>query len=252
MTKIEFYFVSNSSIPRGYKKVPIAGIPEKESFPPKPAKSFIPDAYKDLASYNKNDLRSPTVKKCIPFLDALTCGYIIPFFQDYVITVDPEKETFDVTCRLVGDGDHSHASAQAAGGHNAGQLPKGYQDGKTPVGKFPNKWGIKTPPGYSCLFVHPFNTPKTDVEMISGVVDTDTYVTDNTVFFPYYFKRYSDKKEVSQIHLKIGDPMIQVIPFKRENWESSVKERIPERNWRHGGNLFDFYKKFYWQKKNYN
>jgi hypothetical protein len=244
VAKIEFNLLKVDQTPRN--KV-------KESYPPKPAKTFIPETYKNLTSYRENDLRSPTVKKCIPFLDALTSGYIIPFFQDYIITVDYEKQTWDVTCRLEGKGDHSPASLKAAGAHSSDQLPKGYQDGRTPIGKFPNKWVIKTPPGYSCLFVHPFNTPKTDVEIISGVVDTDTYL--NAVLFPFYFKRHSeDKEEKVQIHLKIGDPMVQIIPFKRESWKSSVGEWPAEKTWRHkfGGHLFDFYKKFYWQKKNYN
>jgi hypothetical protein len=191
VAKIEFNLLKVDQTPRN--KV-------KESYPPKPAKTFIPETYKNLTSYRENDLRSPTVKKCIPFLDALTSGYIIPFFQDYIITVDYEKETWDVTCRLEGKGDHSPASLKAAGAHSSDQLPKGYQDGRTPIGKFPNK------------------------------------------------------EEKVQIHLKIGDPMVQIIPFKRESWKSSVGEWPAEKTWRHkfGGHLFDFYKKFYWQKKNYN
>ena len=238
MAKIEFNLLN----PISHKGV-------KESYSPKPAKTFIPETYKNLTSYRENDLRSPTVKKCVPFLAALTSGYIIHFFQDYIITVDYENEDWDITCRL----EEGAGLVKEAGGHSSDQLPKGYQDGGTPIGKFPNKWVIKTPPGYSCLFVHPFNTPKTDIELISGVVDTDTYT--NVVLFPFYFRRHAvEKKEKVQIHLKIGDPMVQIIPFKRESWKSSVGEWQVEKTWNHkfGGHLFDFYKKFYWHKKNYN
>ena len=51
------------------------------------------------------------------------------------------------------------------------------------AGKFINKWLIKTPPGYSCLFVKPLNHFETRFEIISGVVDTDTYI--NTINFPF-------------------------------------------------------------------
>ena len=61
-------------------------------YSPQPATKFIPEEYKNLPSYEGDDLRKPTVKKCIPFLDAMTNGYIIPFFQEYLITVDYENQ----------------------------------------------------------------------------------------------------------------------------------------------------------------
>ena len=210
--------------------------------PPKPAMNFISEEYKNLVGYNNNDLRAPTVKKCIPFLDAMTSGYIIPFYQDYLITIDGEKQEWDVRTNFY--------SPQI---HNPQQLPENYQEGKKPIGKFANKWIIKTPPGYSCLFVHPMNTPKTDFEIISGVIDTDTF--EDAIQFPYYFRRHSNNKEKVQVHLKLGTPMVQVIPFKRENWKSEAKVAIEENvgKWSNkwAGNLLNSYKKFYWKKKHY-
>ena len=234
--------------------------PSGSDYPPRPAKNFIPKEYKNLESHKDNDLRNSTVKKCVPFLDALTGGYIIPFFQDYLITMDFEKKNFDV--RSV------YGEAPAHGSH---QLPNNYQDGAKPIGKFENKWVIKTPPGYSCLFMHPINTPKKDFEIISGIVDTDSWV--DTVLFPYYIRRHdeSETKKMIQIQIKIGDPMVQIIPFKRESWTSSsmkkeeqAKNKIVKYITRHiikggkqdnamswGGRLFDAYKKMYWHKKDY-
>ena len=45
---------------------------------PKPASLFIPDEYKKLKRHFKDNLHRPTLKTCIPFLDCLTMGYIIP------------------------------------------------------------------------------------------------------------------------------------------------------------------------------
>jgi len=223
MNKIDFI------LPKQFNEVGI-------SSPPKPAKTYIPQKYKELVSYRNNDLRYPTVKKCMPFLDALTSGYIIPFFEDYVITVDYEKHLFDMRTAIT-----------PPKFHESNQLPENYQDG-APIGKFMNKWLIKTPPGYSCLFVHPMNTPKAQFECVSGVVDTDVY--DQIIHFPFYWKEWNEKGQV-QAMLKKNDSMIQVIPFKRESWKSWVGERNlnPNNNWT--GYFKELYKKYYWKKKKY-
>ena len=214
--------------------------PSGSDYPPRPAKNFIPREYKNLESFTNNDLRHSTVKKCVPFLDALTGGYIIPFFQDYLITMDFEKKNFDVRS-VYGE----------APPHSPEQLPNNYQNGAKPIGKFENKWAIKTPPGYSCLFMHPINTPKKDFEIISGIVDTDSWV--DTVLFPYYIRRHeSETEKMIQIQIKVGDPMVQVIPFKRESWSSwsGIMKRKPKStHW--AGRLMEIYKRFYWKKKKY-
>ena len=65
---------------------------------PQPATKFIPKEYKNVVNYVDKDLRNPTVKKCMPFLDAMSSGYIIPFYQDNLISVDYEKQQWDVQC----------------------------------------------------------------------------------------------------------------------------------------------------------
>jgi len=70
------------------KKITFIAIEEKYEniWPhPQPASHFIPQNYKNLKRHEDNNLHKPTVKTCIPFLDALTSGYIIPFDQDYVV-----------------------------------------------------------------------------------------------------------------------------------------------------------------------
>ena len=62
---------------------------------PKPSSRFIPEDYKKLEKFNHGNMHDETIKGCIPFLDSLTAGYIIPFDQDYLI--DPADETFTIT-----------------------------------------------------------------------------------------------------------------------------------------------------------
>ena len=63
---------------------------------PVPAKKLMPNWYKNLKpTFSDEDLwtqlDSPTAKKCIPFLDSLSSGYIIKAHTDLFIKWDREK-----------------------------------------------------------------------------------------------------------------------------------------------------------------
>ena len=206
---------------------------------PKPASRFIPDEYKKLERLKNGDLFSPTLKTCMPFLDSLTMGYIIPFDQDYV--VDPVETDFSVTPSNREQGDFGY--------HNKTQLPKEWH--KTigaNAGKFVNKWLIKTPPGYSCLFVKPMNRLEPRFDIIAGVVDTDEYV--NVINFPFILNKWDE-----QFMIKKGEPMVQVIPFKRESykmWAGFYYEKLHSKTINLlNSEWIDRYKKMFWKKKGY-
>jgi hypothetical protein len=210
---------------------------------PRPSKYFIPKEFKKLENFLQGDLEKITVKKCIPFLDAYTFGYIIPFDQDYLIKPGKTKEDFEVIpAERLGKGFDSHSNAQ---------LPpewKGMVGHR--AGKFRNQWIIKTAPGYSCLFVHPLNHLLEDrFKILAGVVDTDTYLS--IINFPFTLTTKTE-----QFLLKKGDPMVQVIPFKREAWKMwkgfknlKGKNIMIENNlWSH---WYDKYKNLFWRKKSF-
>tara|TARA_R100000781_G_scaffold35529_1_gene25309 strand:+ start:1199 stop:1885 length:687 start_codon:yes stop_codon:yes gene_type:complete len=204
---------------------------------PKPASRYIPDEYKKLKRFKDGNLHSPTVKTCVPFLDSMSMGYIIPFDQDYM--VDPVETDFSVT--------PANREQNDFGFHNQTQLPKEWH--KTTgehAGKFINKWLIKTPPGYSCLFIHPMNRLEERWKIIEGVVDTDSYV--NVINFPFILKKRDE-----QFLIKKGDPMVQVVPFKRESfkmWAGFYYEKFHSKTIKMlSSEWVDKYKKMFWNKK---
>ena len=206
---------------------------------PKPASRFIPDEYKKLKRFKDNNLHSPTVKTCMPFLDSLTMGYIMPFDQDYL--VDPVGDDFSVT--------PANREKEDFGFHNQTQLPeKWHKVTGANAGKFINKWLIKTPPGYSCLFIHPMNRLEERFKIIEGVVDTDTYT--NVVHFPFILQKRDE-----QFIIKKGEPMIQIIPFKRESykmWSGFYMEKLHSKTLNlMNSKYIDRYKSFFWRKKVY-
>jgi hypothetical protein len=194
---------------------------------PKPATYFTPDWYKEI----KHTLDQKTVKGCMPFLDSLTAGYIIPFPQDIRIQkkITERGEEFfwsfayakaqlnhlaiNINSNLV---ESLHTPSQLGSKcpyHKVNNPNNGYA-------KIMNPWTVKTPPGYSCLFIPPLNNPDFRFQVISGIVETDIF--DQPVNFPIVTNTLH--KEMDDCLIKKGTPLVQVIPFKRENWQSKFKK----------------------------
>lgn len=94
--------------------------------------------------------------------------------------------------------------------------------------KFHNYWTLRTPPGWSCLFLPPLNRHHPVFEILAGVVDTDLYC--GRIHFPFVATAPDGFHVVEK-----GTPMVQVIPFRRE--EAGLKgtvraETADEAGWR--------------------
>lgn len=177
---------------------------------PVPAASLLPQWWRDIPPYTTDKFQlmpapNVTSKKCFPLLDGMSSGYIMPLWAD--IMVENQEGIpfikFINKENVVEEWPQSQLSSYQA---PDGFFPKAF--------KYIHGWGIETPPGYSCLFTHPVAYPDTPFRTITGVVDTDRLNTEmNSPFFI--------KKGFSGI-IEKGTPMFQVIPFKRENWESEI------------------------------
>jgi hypothetical protein len=216
-------------------------------YPPTPAVKNIPDWYVKTPGYLGDDGkqifesgRSPrTIKKCIPVFDAISSGYIL-YTQVDVQVLKQNGETF----YHWPDGDFIsfHAIPQAefhpSANKNLGNFPK-----------FNNPYAIKTPPGYSCLFIQPLHR-ESNFTILPGIVDTDTYTSQ--VNFPFVLN-----DENWEGLIPAGTPMAQVIPFKRESWNhffGSEKEIKEEQlvTQKRKSMFINSYKKHFWHRKSYN
>lgn len=175
---------------------------------PKPVMSYkaMPQWLKDMPTSLPGEYRSTTVKRCMPFLDAMTMGYTIPMWCDLVVTIDEENEAVHL------------ANPPNWGGEKLIADHAAYQIESSPFsswkfGKFPmkliNPWVIQTEPGVSCLIMEPLNQPNPVIRLLSGVVDTDTYY--NNINFPFIVVGGSGEHLI-----KKGTPIAQVIPFVRD------------------------------------
>lgn len=233
----------------------------KENYPI-PIKLNIPEWYKKL----EHEIGRLTVKGCMPFLDSLTSGYLLKMPQDFYIrhNVDNKNEK----------GENFKDSFQTYGLHNCISLlnaksinlnsgvdvhpikqlegsPSIEKNKNLPFYKILNPWKIKTPKGYSCLFVPPLNNSDDRFSIIPGIVDTDTFP--NEINFPIIIN--GDKYPVLESIIKKGTPYVQVIPFKRDSWKMIIKPRkqkeIQNSRLFYGLKLINIYKDRYWNKKSW-
>jgi len=233
----------------------------KEDYPI-PAKLNIPEWFKKL----EHNITNLTVKGCMPFLDSLTAGYILKMPQDFHIrhNVDTkDKDGKNIKDSFQTYGLHDYSSILLAkflnlnsglDTHSLKQLegsPFIKKNSNLPFYKILNPWKIKTPKGYSCLFVSPLNNSDDRFSIISGIVDTDTFP--NEINFPVVIN--ADKYPVLEDVIKKGTPYVQVIPFKRENWKMNVKSRNQKEiiNSRifYALKILNNYKEKYWSKKSW-
>lgn len=220
---------------------------EVESFVvyPEPAIKNLPEWYKAMQPYEggkfslHNFNASSTVKKCIPFLDAISAGYYI--FLNCDIYVD-EGPYFNW---LVNVPTWQPVSAS----HDDFQMKEfDFGNQYSPhIFKWMNPFFIKTPKGYSTHIFSPANIVNSPFYTLSGVVDTDKFNV--PIHFPFLIN-----KDFTGI-IKRGTPIAQVVPFKRDDWKMSYHEEktpVKERSLLNFSTITNQYKKNFWSRKRYN
>ena len=179
--------------------------------PPIPAAQGVPDWLKSMpaSAFSSISLRDDdTVKRCPPFIDAMTCGFLIPLFCD--LKVDDDGITWD---NEIPAGGTLEFPRSPIGFHDSGQVSGTplFEPGRFMI-KFHNLWTIEAPEGYAVLFMHPLNRFELPFTTFSGLVNCDVY-TDNWVHFPAYWHNTSFRGVVPR-----GTPVAQCVPVKRESW----------------------------------
>jgi hypothetical protein len=232
MEKIIFTDIHNSD-----------GVLEK----PKPAKEYIPDWYKEAKSYlTPNGKKEPgidgsymtTVKRCMPVWDMMTAGYIIETPYDIYVRQTPEGPFFQWSAK------------DAMAVQNIEQFQNHpYSKNINYAIRIVIPWSIKTPKGWSIMVMEPQHHEPGPITCASGIVDTDDYSLPFNMFLKLRDPNFEGM-------IPAGTPFLQIIPFKRENWESELGTNKERTKFTADGQkflrvFFDRYKKFWWQRKEY-
>jgi hypothetical protein len=151
----------------------------------------------------RNTEANNTYKKCTPLLDGLSAGYIIPLWVD--VMVEQQNNFPYIYWKTQSDIFEQHGSPS-----KEIPAPIGYDQ---VVYKYLNTWIPQTPKGYSCLIISPLGYGDLPFKAVPAIVDTDRSTLD--LIFPMWVKKGFEGI------VEKGTPMVQIIPFKRDDWDST-------------------------------
>lgn len=215
---------------------------------PIPSIKFIPDWYKKIPSFSggAKKLKFPigdgmpnlTLKKCVPFLDAMTSGYMFYLPED--VYVEQLNEQPFIRWRSNDEVISWHSLDQFEGFH----IPETHHN---MVAKWANHWMITLPKDYSILFSHPSNRIDLPFFTLSGLVSLESYSI--PVQFPFILKKGFEGI------IEAGTPVCQLTLIKNEQWKTEVKEYDAQRVYKNS-KLFwktfvGSYKKTFWKRHSY-
>jgi hypothetical protein len=212
---------------------------------PQPAYKLLPNWYKELDSYiglEKRPLNSgvgttATIKKCMPVFDAMVSGYIITSPADVFVSILEDGSQF-----------FEWSALDLISFHPIIQAPTHPEVNRHAYPKWVSPWSIRTPKGYSTLFVQPFHRESV-FTILPGVVDTDEY------YAPVNFPMVINDPEFKGLIPK-GTPIVQVIPFKRDDWQMKLGGKedlmlVVKNDQKLKTKFFDRYKNMFRQDKTY-
>jgi hypothetical protein len=214
---------------------------------PKPAREYIPEWYKQAKGYaNANGKKEPsldgtptaTVKKCMPVYDMMTAGYIM-------------ETPYDIYVRQTDDGPYFQWGAiETMAFQNIEQFQNHpYSRGIDYAVRIVIPWSIKTPKGWSIMVLEPQHHEPGPITCASGIIDTDDYSLPFNMFLKLRDPNFEGM-------IPAGTPFLQIIPFKREAWQSELggekeRKKFDSDYLKFKTVFFDRYKKFWWKRKDY-
>ena len=189
---------------------------------PKPTIKTIPDWYRkaDRFAIDPRTQKAwempdgsgkiPTWKACPAIFDIMGTGYVyrtpcdVEFFED---------EHGEIQCKVLDE------------------LNKDFVGDRPPMAQFESPlgyhskhfawwadWAVEVPEGYSVLYTQPFNRFELPFLTTSGIIDNDHVHLPGTM--PFFVA-----KGFTGI-IPAGTPYAQMLPFKREDWDSEVDVSI--------------------------
>ncbi len=188
----------------------------KEETAPKPMAKAIPKWWLDADIYIKDFYGNPVsnqlndggkalnFKACPAMLDTFTTGYTL---------VTPcEIEFYEKNGRIKARTPAKFDDFVGERGISQGfQTPNGYEENHF---HWYANWAPELPEGYSSLYVQPVNHFDLPWITVGGIIDSDKVTTSGLI--PFFIKN-GFVGIVPE-----GTPYLQIIPFKREDWESKI------------------------------
>lgn len=198
------------------KKTPIIEFSCKEwairnHAPILPASKFLPEEYKNLPTGKAcpfdtfNEATMLTLRMCPAVTNWLNAGYVIPAWADMEIIFNETGYEFKTSNLDYQNKTHPHTQFQ-------GMMER--FDFKQDI-KIDSPWHIKTAPGYSMMWL-PLWFHNTNYQAVPAIVDSDRVPNHNPINLMFLERKTTT--------IKLGDPLVQIIPFKREEITAVSRE----------------------------
>jgi len=172
----------------------------------------LPQEYLDLPVgkicpfERKNQSYQLSARQCPSINSFLKYGYVISAWCDIEISFEDDHVYIKYS-----NLDYNHDV------HTENQYQKiiGDQFDVRLIIKINNPWHIKTLDGYSCFWMPIYYTNK-NYQAIPAIVDTDLMLNDLPINLAFFEKKYT--------LIKMGEPLVKVIPFRREPIDAVSKK----------------------------
>lgn len=173
----------------------------------RPAREIKPSWYVEQRSWSSDR----KFANCPGMLDAMQAGYIMPAWTDIHI----KANTAGAIVTYNKAAEHYSRPKDYMSNDLTGNFIEVADDVKFTVNKISPPWDIFAAEGYSVWITAPlYHAPYLrDLHIYPGIVDCDGLPTLNVIFTPL---------RACEIHIPIGAPLLQIIPFKRENMHAEV------------------------------
>jgi len=216
---------------------------------PKPASQYVPEWYAKserwVGNNNEPKLENGSanhgLKLCVPFLDAMTSGYMLELHTDLVVEYVEQDDDVNINWVIIPDPiSRRNAMLGERIPRPAGHINTHFA--------WKGQWGIEVPKGWSILLTHPVNRFDLPFTTLTGFMDSDKSVGTGNI--PFFMKR-----GFSGV-IPAGTPIAQLIPIKRADWVSELgteedKKKANQQNFDSRRVFSGFYKKTLWERKKY-
>ena len=197
------------------------GLNKNTETSPKPTIKVLPEWYREADRFAVDPYtgkfwenpdgtgKVPTWKACPAIFDVMTTGYVLVTPCDIEFFLDSNKK---ISVKILEKGFDGFVTERPPMPQFVNPM-NCYEDH---FAWFP-QWAPKLPEGYSALYLSPLNRFDLPFVMTSGIIDNDKVNLPGSM--PFFLQN-----SFSGI-IKKGTPFAQIIPFKRENWESEIVEQ---------------------------
>lgn len=201
----------------------LASYPELDGvFPePEPTSRHIPQWYKNQPSMIDDKIEHGTmkltVKKCQAFFDAMSLGYVLKMPVDLYIDTTQERMEIQLPTEM------NQYRSKILSHHSTEQVshyPTNTNIYMDDILRIHPIWMVKTEPGYSTLFMPLIHQEHLPLKPVEAIIDSDNFFSDGHLS---YFVEKGFKGVIKQ-----GTPIVQVFPFKRDDWEMELVRDFPE------------------------